>query len=196
VNAILAGERPVRQAESTDPATLLAAAYELHTDALLAYVGTLTGRDSYATEDLVADVWLRVAEHMDRIDTRVLDLPWLQMIARSVAGVQAALPEEPVGLADDVRALDNRPAAADRQPAHHESDVQEQYRRTHGAVSTWSATDFEVYANLGTPAPMPAAAPVVVMVDEMAAYAGARVSPETGLARELSRLVREGRWTA
>jgi hypothetical protein len=181
-----------------DPATLLAAAYELHTDALLAYVGGLTGGDSYATEDLVADVWLRVAENLNRIDRLVLDLPWLQMIARSVAGAQTALPEEPVGLADDVLALDDRPAAADRQPAGHESDEQEQYRRTHGAVSTWSATDFEVYANLGTPAPTPApaAAPVVVMIDEAAAYAGARVSPETGLARELSRLVREGRWTA
>lgn len=145
MNTILAGERPVSQPmQSLPPMDLLAAAFALHSDTLTAYVGELVAPAE--AEDAVAEVWVRIAEAGDRIDSRVLDLAWLRMITRSVVSGRPQSPEVPVGLADAVRRC--APAPASPKLPVHESGDQEQFRTAHGDVTTWSSTDFEVYANL------------------------------------------------
>jgi DNA-directed RNA polymerase specialized sigma24 family protein len=150
VETILAGERPVRQSKQGMPAMdLLAAAFALHADTLMGYVGELVGPAE--AEDAVAEVWVRIAEAGDRIDSRVLDMPWLRMIARSVVSGRPQTPEVPVGLADAVRAY--TPAPSNSPVVVHESGAQEEFRVAHDDVTTWSAIDFEVYDNLaGAPA--------------------------------------------
>jgi DNA-directed RNA polymerase specialized sigma24 family protein len=139
-----------------ESAGLLAAAYELHAGTVADYVRGLVGADLYLAEDLAADVWLRITGNLDRVDERVLDLHWLEMIARSVVREQHPVLEVPVGLADAVRAFAPAPTGDEtvvaKEPAH-ESGAQEQFRTSHGDVTTWSATDFETYGNLaGAPA--------------------------------------------
>lgn len=87
VNTIFAAPRPTAQQRSV----LLAAAYECHANSLISYINDdlLVGARDQG-EDLAADVWLRVTENLDRADERVLELSWLQMIARSVVANSAA----------------------------------------------------------------------------------------------------------
>lgn len=87
VNTIFAAPRRTAQQRSA----LLAAAYERHANALISYISNdlLAGAGDQG-EDLAADVWLRVTENLDRVDERVLELSWLQMIARSVVTNSAA----------------------------------------------------------------------------------------------------------
>lgn len=147
MNTILAGERPTGQRKRGMSAMdLLAAAFALHTDMLAAYVSGLLGPEASEAEDVVSEVWVRIAEAGDRVDERVLNLPWLHMIARSVVAGRRRIPEVPVGLADAVRS--RTPGATVSLAVVHESDAQERFRTGHGDVTTWSVTDFEVYDNL------------------------------------------------
>lgn len=70
---------------------LIATAYTRHHAALLGYVyDRLEVSDHHVGQDIAADVWLRITESADRVDQRVLDLTWLQMIARAVLREQTS----------------------------------------------------------------------------------------------------------
>jgi DNA-directed RNA polymerase specialized sigma24 family protein len=102
---ILAGQRPAaRPTPRPGGKPLIAAAYAEHADALAAYIRDVLGADdprlARDAEDVAADAWLRVTEHADRVDDRVLDLDYLRLIARASARRhrEARGPELPVGL--------------------------------------------------------------------------------------------------
>ena len=69
----------------SDRIDLITAAYERHHAALLGFVyDRLDVLDHHLGEDLAAEVWRRITESADRVDQRVVDLTWLQVIARAV----------------------------------------------------------------------------------------------------------------
>ncbi|MFJ2007958.1 hypothetical protein [Streptomyces chartreusis] len=87
MSTILAGERPTGRRVPNAGSRLLAAAFEKHADALLAYIrghNEVPVTDPYGVEDLASEVWLEFTRNLDRVDERVLDLSWLRLAANGV----------------------------------------------------------------------------------------------------------------
>ncbi|MFF7764240.1 hypothetical protein [Streptomyces griseorubiginosus] len=88
MSTILAGKRPTEQRAQNAGSGLLAAAFERHADALLAYIrghdDLPANTDSYGVEDLAGEVWLEYATKLDRVDTRVLDFSYVRLTANKV----------------------------------------------------------------------------------------------------------------
>ncbi|MGW4784917.1 hypothetical protein [Streptomyces sp. NPDC004230] len=109
MSTILAGTRPTEQRVSNAGSGLLAAAFERHADALLTYIrghNQLSAIDSYGVEDLASEVWLAIAENMDRVDARVLEFSWLRLTANHVINTSAVeVAEVPAGFTGRERVL-------------------------------------------------------------------------------------------
>ncbi|MDX2707797.1 sigma factor [Streptomyces sp. PA03-6a] len=89
---------------STD---LITAAYQAHQQALLRFVyDHLDVSNHCLGEDIAGEVWLRIVENADRVDHRVMDLAWLQIIARGVIRRRTS------PRAVEVRFVDQLPTAA------------------------------------------------------------------------------------
>ncbi|MFB7293826.1 RNA polymerase sigma factor [Actinacidiphila glaucinigra] len=72
----------VAPVSSTD---LIIAAYQAHHQGLLAFVyDHLDVTDHRHGEDIASEVWVQILSNADRVDHRVMDLAWLQIIARGV----------------------------------------------------------------------------------------------------------------
>ncbi|MFI6658109.1 hypothetical protein ACIBL8_21600 [Streptomyces sp. NPDC050523] len=105
MSTILAGKRPTEQRVQDAGSGLLAAAFERHADALLAYIrghnDLPANTDSYGVEDLAGEVWLEFAKNLDRVDQRLLDFSWLRLAANGVIrrAAKAEAVEVPVGFA-------------------------------------------------------------------------------------------------
>ena len=158
MNTIFAAESRTEQRVQTAGsavlgASLLTAAYERHAAALVDYVsGSLVVGDWHRAEDVASEVWLSITKEIDRVDARVLELSWLQMIARSVvrdtkdSGLEVLVaftgeePELAVTTADDETAPE---------PVQ-ESGAQAEFRVAHGSPVRWSTADFESYENFGS----------------------------------------------
>ncbi|MEU0391025.1 hypothetical protein [Streptomyces chartreusis] len=88
MSTILAGKRPTEQRVENAGSRLLAAAFERHADALLAYIRghneLPANTDSYGVEDLASQVWLEFAMKLDRVDKRVLDFSYVRLTANKV----------------------------------------------------------------------------------------------------------------
>ncbi len=103
MSTILAGKRPTEQRVQDAGSRLLAAAFERHADALLAYIRGHSelpaSIDSYGVEDLASEVWVDFAKHLDRVDKRVLDFSYLRLTANKVIREAAKVEsvEVPVG---------------------------------------------------------------------------------------------------
>ncbi|WP_316779575.1 RNA polymerase sigma factor [Streptomyces sasae] len=103
MSTILAGKRPAEQRAQDAGSRLLAAAFERHADALLAYIRghneLPAAVDEYGVEDLASEVWLKLATHVDRIDRRILDFSYLRLTANKVIRKTAEVEvvEVPVG---------------------------------------------------------------------------------------------------
>ena len=70
---------------STDGVDALTSAYRVHGTTLTSYIATLLAdADPHTVEDLVGEVWLEYAEHLDCLGGRDLTLDRLQMTARAV----------------------------------------------------------------------------------------------------------------
>ncbi|MBL1086793.1 hypothetical protein JK359_33345 [Streptomyces actinomycinicus] len=111
MSTILAGKRPTEQRVQDAGSGLLAAAFERHADALLAYIrghNELPAHtDSYGVEDLAAEVWLEFATNLDRVDERVLDFSYVRLTANKVVrrAAKAETVEVPVGFAGGEQGL-------------------------------------------------------------------------------------------
>lgn len=105
MSTILAGKRPTEQRAQNAGSGLLAAAFERHADALLAYIrghnDLPANTDSYGVEDLAAEVWLEFTTKLDRVDKRILDFSYLRLTANKVVrrAAKFQVVEVPVGFA-------------------------------------------------------------------------------------------------
>lgn len=105
MSTILAGKRPTEQRAQDAGSGLLAAAFERHADALLAYIGghndLPAATDSYGVEDLASEVWAEIAKNLDLVDERVTVLSYLRLIANKVVreAAKVEIVEVPVGFA-------------------------------------------------------------------------------------------------
>ncbi|MFI5688430.1 hypothetical protein [Streptomyces sp. NPDC051636] len=88
MNTIFPAQRPTEQRVQNAGSRLLAAAFERHADALLAYIRghneLPANTDSYGVEDLASQVWLEFAMKLDRVDKRVLDFSYVRLTANKV----------------------------------------------------------------------------------------------------------------
>jgi hypothetical protein len=156
VNTIFAAEPRTEQREQTAGssvlgASLLTAAYERHAAALVEHISaSLVAGDWHRAEDVAGEVWLSITENIDRVDARVLELSWLQMIARSVVrATEDSGLEVLVAFTGEESELAVTTADGETAPEPvRESGAQTEFRRTHGSPVRWSAADFESYENL------------------------------------------------
>ncbi|GAA2350655.1 RNA polymerase sigma factor [Streptomyces violaceusniger] len=132
-------------------ADLLAIAFERHAEALLGYIRNDLGADWHEAEDLVAEVWLRMMENLDRVDDRALDLKWLQMIARFVTRYHGTTnsSETLVGFTGDEPLLATQMEDGEQQDDEEPVGRAQAYSRSHGDSQEWATgAEFEVYENL------------------------------------------------
>ncbi|WP_069874479.1 RNA polymerase sigma factor [Streptomyces malaysiensis] len=160
MNTIFAANQPAGQRAQSEGSRLLAAAYERHAETLLSYIRNDLGADWHEAEDLVAEVWLRMTENLDRVDNRALDLKWLQIIARFVVRYHGTANsfETLVGFTGDEPVL--APQLEDEEQQDDDEPVgrAQAYYRAHGDPQEWATgAEFEVYENLAQADAAPAA---------------------------------------